>query len=95
METEKNMSKQKVLNMGTVKNFEELAVWKMAREITNQIYSDFKNCKDYSFKDQVTRAGISVMNNISEGFCRSSDAESGTSSIYRKDQPVRLRACII
>jgi len=61
--------------MGTVKNFEELVIWKMSREIVNQIYADFKSCRDYGFRDQITRAGISIMNNISEGFCRSSDAE--------------------
>ena len=61
--------------MGTIKNFEDLAVWKMSREIVNLIYADFKACRDYGFRDQITRAGISIMNNIREGFCRSSDAE--------------------
>jgi four helix bundle protein len=61
--------------MGTIKNFEELAIWQMAREIVRQIYSDFRNCKDFGFRDQITRAGVSVMNNISEGFNRNSDAE--------------------
>jgi four helix bundle protein len=61
--------------MGTIKNFEELEVWKMSRELVNLIYSDFRKCRDFSFKDQITRAGISIMNNISEGFCRNSDAE--------------------
>lgn len=61
--------------MGTIKNFEELAVWKMVREIVNMVYSDFRNCRDFGFRDQITRAGISIMNNIGEGFCRNSDAE--------------------
>lgn len=61
--------------MGTIKNFEDLVIWQMAREIVNQIYSDFRSCKDFGFRDQITRAGVSVMNNISEGFCRNSDAE--------------------
>lgn len=61
--------------MGTVKNFEDLAIWQMAREIVRQIYSDFRSCRDFGFRDQITRAGVSVMNNISEGFCRNSDAE--------------------
>ncbi len=61
--------------MGTVKNFEDLAIWKMARETVNQVYVDFRSCRDFGFRDQITRAGISVMNNISEGFCRGSDAE--------------------
>jgi len=61
--------------MGTIKNFEDLEIWKMAREMANLINSDFRYCHDLGFKDQVTRAGISIMNNISEGFCRNSDAE--------------------
>jgi four helix bundle protein len=47
----------------------------MARELVNLIYSDFRECKDFGFRDQITKAGISIMNNISEGFCRNSDAE--------------------
>lgn len=61
--------------MGTIKNFEELAIWKMSRELVNFIYSDFRNSRDYCFRDQFIRAGISTMNNISEGFGRNSDAE--------------------
>ncbi len=61
--------------MSTIKNFEDLEVWKMSRELVNIIYSDFKRSHDFSFRDQITRAGISIMNNISEGFCRNSDAE--------------------
>ena len=61
--------------MTTFKNFEELDVWKQSRELVNFIYSDFRVCKDYGFRDQITRAGISIMNNISEGFCRGSNAE--------------------
>ncbi len=61
--------------MGTVKNFEELEIWIMSRELIKMIYSDFGNCRDFTFKNQVCSAGISIMNNISECFCRSSDAE--------------------
>jgi len=61
--------------MGTVKNFEELELWKLARELVNLIYSDFRTSKDFTFKNQITGAGISIMNNISEGFCRNGDAE--------------------
>jgi four helix bundle protein len=61
--------------MGTIRNFEDLEIWKRARELVNLIYSDFRNCKDFTFKNQITSAGVSIMNNISEGFCRNSDAE--------------------
>jgi four helix bundle protein len=61
--------------MGTVKNFEELEIWNQARQLVNLVYNDFRKCKDFGFKNQITSAGISIMNNISEGFCRNSDAE--------------------
>jgi len=61
--------------MTTIRNFEELEIWSLARELVNLVYSDFRNCKDYIFKNQITSAGISVMNNISEGFCRQGDPE--------------------
>ncbi|HSL85299.1 MAG TPA: four helix bundle protein [Bacteroidales bacterium] len=61
--------------MSTIKNFEDLDLWKNARELVNLIYQDFSKCKDIVFRNQITKAGISIMNNISEGFCRSSDNE--------------------
>ncbi len=61
--------------MGTIKNFEDLDLWKDARILVNLIYSDFAKCKDFTFRNQITGAGISIMNNIAEGFCRKSDAE--------------------
>jgi four helix bundle protein len=61
--------------MGTIKNFEDLEIWKIARELVNMVYSDFRKSSDFTFKNQITSAGISVMNNIAEGFCRNSDAE--------------------
>ncbi len=61
--------------MTTIKNFEDLEIWKMSRELVNIVYMDFRECRDFGFRDQITRAGISIMNNISEGFCRDGDAE--------------------
>jgi four helix bundle protein len=61
--------------MGTVKRFEDLEVWQLARELVNLVYEDFRNCKDFTFKNQITSAGLSIMNNIAEGFSRESDKE--------------------
>jgi four helix bundle protein len=58
-----------------VTRFEDLEVWKLAREIVKDIYSDFRGINDFEFKNQITSAGISVMNNISEGFSRESKKE--------------------
>ena len=58
-----------------VTRFEDLEIWKLAREIVKDIYSDFHSNRDFEFRTQITSAGISVMNNISEGFSRESKKE--------------------
>ena len=61
--------------MATIKNFEDLNIWKNARIVTKQVYLDFQPNRDFGFRDQIQRASVSIMNNISEGFCRESDRE--------------------
>ena len=61
--------------MATIKDFEELEIWKSSRILSKQVYLDFKVNRDYSFRDQVQRCSVSVMNNIAEGFCRNGDKE--------------------
>ncbi|WKK83683.2 four helix bundle protein [Marivirga arenosa] len=64
--------------MATVKRFEDLEVWKDAREYVKIIYElSTKDVlkKDYAFKDQIRRASISIMNNIAEGFGRYNNKE--------------------
>ena len=46
--------------------FEEMEVWGMAQELAVNVYSDFKEVRDYSFCDQIKRAAVSISNNISE-----------------------------
>jgi four helix bundle protein len=58
-----------------VESFEDLRIWQDARELVKHIYSDFKGNRDYGFCDQIQRAGVSIMNNIAEGFERHSDTE--------------------
>jgi four helix bundle protein len=55
--------------------FEEIIAWQKAKEMTTQIYTLFKDNKDYGFKDQIQRASVSVMNNIAEGYERKSNTE--------------------
>ena len=52
------------------KNFEELIVWQDARVLANIVHFAFVDSKDFSFRDQVNRAAVSIMNNIAEGFER-------------------------
>ncbi len=61
--------------MNKVKGFEDLRIWQDARVLVKQIYTDFSGNRDYGFRDQIQRAGVSIMNNIAEGFERHSDKE--------------------
>ncbi len=61
-----------------VSRFEELIAWQKARQLTVSIYRIATHgafAKDYSLKDQIQRAAVSVMSNIAEGFERGSSAE--------------------
>jgi four helix bundle protein len=61
--------------MPTIRNFEELDIWKNARIVTKQVYEDFRSSHDFAYRDQIQRASVSIMNNIAEGFCRQSKRE--------------------
>lgn len=54
-------------------SFKDLIVWQRATEASVEIYQSFKDLRDYSFKDQIQRAALSVPNNIAEGYARRSD----------------------
>ena len=56
--------------------FEDLDVWKRAAKFSAALYRELSDLKDYSFKDQITRSGLSVPSNIAEGFERLSKSPS-------------------
>jgi four helix bundle protein len=58
-----------------ITGFEEIEAWKEARMLVKEIYAGFSNCRDFSFKDQIQRAAISIMANIAEGFERKTNKE--------------------
>jgi four helix bundle protein len=61
-----------------VKQFEDLEVWQEARRLTQTIYRVTrveKFSKDFSLRDQIQRAAVSVMSNIAKGFERGGNQE--------------------
>ena len=57
--------------MATVTRFEELECSQAARELTRRVYKMSARgplSKDFGLRDQMRRAGVSVMSNIAEGF---------------------------
>ena len=64
--------------MAAVKDFEELAIFQKARELSKKIYpvtnkDGFKS--DYRFVQQIRAAAGSIMDNIAEGFERGGNKE--------------------
>ena len=47
-----------------------LDVWKRACRLSVDLYKATASCQEYGFKDQLTRAGLSIASNIAEGYER-------------------------
>jgi len=58
-----------------IERFEDFIVWKKAMRLAVEIYKNLKDCKDFGFRDQIQRAGVSVPSNIAEGFERQYNKE--------------------
>ncbi len=66
--------------MSSIKRFEDLEAWKIARELTRDIYRLSQNdkfAKEFGLRNQICRSSVSVMSNIEEGFERDGDKEFG------------------
>lgn len=65
-----------------IEKFEDIIAWQKAGKLTIEIYQQFKNCRDFSFTNQIQRAVISIMNNIAEGFERQTNKEFKNFFVY-------------
>ncbi len=54
---------------------EKLDVWKKATRLSSDVYKTFAKCKDFGFKDQITRSGLSIPSNIAEDMEKTSVKE--------------------
>ncbi len=52
---------------------ENLDVWKRACRLSVEIYKLLSGNRQYGFKDQITRAALSIPSNIAEGYERGSN----------------------
>ena len=59
-------------------SFEELKAWQLSRQLVRDLYAVSRVgdlSLDWGFRNQLSRAALSIMNNIAEGFARNSDRE--------------------
>lgn len=64
--------------MATINRFEDLEIWQLSRALNKDVWEltmrdEFK--VQYQINNQLRRASISIMNNISEGFDRDGNKE--------------------
>jgi four helix bundle protein len=57
---------------GKAVRFEDLDVWKRSARLSVKIYKATTGLKDWGYRDQLTRAALSISSNIAEGFERDS-----------------------
>ena len=67
--------------------FEQLEVWKRSSRLCVNVYKVLRSCPDKGFKDQITRAALSIPSNIAEGHERNSRAE------YRRFLKIAKGSC--
>jgi four helix bundle protein len=63
-----------------IERFEDIDAWKEARKLVNMIYDisgEGQFSQDFSLRNQIRSASVSIMSNIAEGFERNSDKEFG------------------
>lgn len=77
-----------------IKSFEDILAWQKSRELSLETYKMFKECRDYSFRDQIQRASVSVMNNIAEGYERNGNKEFRNFLYISKGSCAEVRSMI-
>lgn len=73
------------------KSFEDLDVWQRSRTLAVQVCRAFKDCRDFGFRDQITRSAVSVPSNIAEGAERNTKPEFVQFLGYAKGSLAELR----
>lgn len=76
-------------------SFEKLEVWRRAQALSIEVYRLLADCRDWGFKDQITRAANSIADNIAEGAERVSKAEFKQFLGYAKGSAGETRSQVL
>jgi four helix bundle protein len=76
-------------------SFEKLEVWQRAHVLSIEVYRLLAECRDWGFKDQVTRSANSIADNIAEGSERLGKAEFKQFLGYAKGSAGETRSQVL
>ncbi len=74
--------------------FKELAVWQRSARLSANLYKALVELRDYGFRDQITRSGLSIPSNIAEGYGRGVGKELVQFLRYAKGSAAELETQI-
>lgn len=77
-----------------IARFENIIAWKKAKELTQEVYEEFRSNRDFGFRDQIQRASVSIMNNIAEGFERKGNKEFKNFLFIAKGSSAEVRSML-
>ena len=69
------MQGNSILRCMSEETFENLEVWQDAVELAASVHERVHACRNFVFRDQISRAALSVSSNIAEGYERDTNAE--------------------
>ena len=81
--------------MSTIKEFEDLDIWKLAREICKKVEVLFQTTSlkaNFAMRDQMERSSGSIMDNIAEGYGRGGNQEFHNFLSYSKGSTSELKS---
>ncbi|NRB56328.1 MAG: four helix bundle protein [Salinicola sp.] len=75
-------------------DFEKLQVWQRSARLSAELYKTLRELRDFGFKDQITRSGLSVPSNIAEGMTRGTAKDKRHFLLIAKGSCAELRTQI-
>jgi four helix bundle protein len=75
--------------------FEKLVVWQRSHALSIEVYQLLVDCRDWGFKDQITRSTNSISDNIAEGSERPGPAEYRQFVGYAKGSAGEARSQVL
>lgn len=76
-------------------SFERLEVWRRSHSLSIELYRLLGTCRDWGFKDQITRSGNSIADNIAEGAERIGKGEFKQFLSYAKGSAGETRSQVL